>query len=531
MNFRRSVALFLCVQPVLLKSQVALAQSLEQAAGNTPPMPLPWSIPAPGLAGLDRRAPELGAPVQPPVDRPIDPSVYPCGSGDVLELNFWGVQSFKLRVTIDLEGRAFIPRLGNLRLQGMTLAEARAVLAREATRYYPGLRFDVALVEPRTFVVHVAGAVAVPASYPARAIDRVATLVDRAGGFGARASRRRVEIHRLDGSVVRADLVRFALEGDVAHNPYLRDGDVVRVPFEELAATVFGAVNRPGRYELVAGRDLAELVAVAGGLSPTATTALPIVHIGRAAGDRRTQVLLPFAPGGAMPELTIAAEDVVTIPGYEDLQRSVMVVGAFATALAAPAASAGPGTAPVGGGTAPEEGTATRRLAFADGETVRTLLERVGGPSALADLSRAYVLRRGEAVAVDLNALVMLGDRTADRTIELGDTLVLPFKRRNVLVEGAVFRPGAYPFNPTFGIDQYLSLAGGMNRFARSRADVRVVTADGKTLAYAPGLAVESGASVVVPERDFSRSEVVQIVLAAAGIVLSGTALYLSARK
>ncbi len=53
------------------------------------------------------------------------------------------------------------------------------------------------------------------------------------------------------------------------------------------------------------------------------------------------------------------------------------------------------------------------------------------------------------AVPVDLYAVVMLRDLSADRPVELGDTIVVPFRRQSVLVEGAVFRPGPYPYNPT----------------------------------------------------------------------------------
>src|SRR5207248_11540808 len=111
------------------------------------------------------------------------------------------------------------------------------------------------------------------------------------------------------------------------------------------------------------------------------------------------------------------------------------------------------------------------------------------------------------------------------------DTLVVPFKRRNVVVEGAVFAPGPYPYNPSFGVEQYLSLAGGRNRFAQSLSDVKLITPNGEMKPYEPALQVEPGSSLVVPERNFSRTEIVQIVLGAAGILVSGVAVVIAARK
>jgi hypothetical protein len=61
--------------------------------------------------------------------------------------------------------------------------------------------------------------------------------------------------------------------------------------------------------------------------------------------------------------------------------------------------------------------------------------------------------------------------------------------------------------------------------------DVYVINPDGQKANFSPDLKVEPGSSLVVPERSFSRSEVVSIILAAAGILLSATSIFLAARK
>jgi polysaccharide export outer membrane protein len=532
---RRALAVFLACQPVFWMSNVALAQAIQAPfasppGGAAPTLPVPV---APGDTEVVR--PERGvlstaAPPAPPVDAPLDPDAYVLGPGDLLELNFWGVQNFKLRATIDLEGRAFVAKVGYLPLKGKTLSEARRVLRDSVARYFPQLSFDVALAEPRTFLVQLVDAVARPGAYSARAVDRVAAVIARAGGFGPRASQRRVEIRRRSGEVVKADLLLYSQTGDVKQNPYLLDGDVVRVPFEDLAVAIDGAVNRPGRYELVGTRDLAELVELGGGLSATATKLLPVSLVRRQEDDHRDLKLLSFGPNGELPSAPLQHEDAVRVPTYEELQRSVLVVGALA-GVAPPTTVAGQEANGGGRVVAADEATSTRRLPFVQGDSVRTLLERVGGVGSLADLKGSYVLRGAKTIPVDLYSLVMLHDLRADTPIELGDTLVVPFKRRNILVEGAVFRPGSYPYNPSYGVEQYLSLAGGRNRFAQSLSDVRVISPHGETIDFKSDLKVEPGSSVVVPERNFSRSEVVQIMLGVASLVVSGVAVVLAARK
>ncbi len=529
-TFRRGLALLLCAQPVFWMSNVALAQTLQPGSlATSPPSAAPaLTMPvAPGETEVVRHErPMMAAlPGLPAVDEPIDPDTYVCGPGDVLELNFWGLQNFKLRANIDLEGRAFVPKVGYFDLKGKTLTDARRMMRESVARYFPRLSFDVALAEPRTFLVQLVDDVARPGSYPARAIDRVGTLIARAGGFGPNASQRRVEIRRRDGKVLGADLLLYGLTGDVKHNPHLLDGDVVRVPFEDLAASVFGAVNRPGRYELTGTRDLVELVTLAGGLAPSATRLLPISLVRRLPDDRPEQKLLELTTEGGPPAATVKHEDIVRIPSFTEVQQSVTVIGAVAGAVPASAKAGG------GSGTAPEEASATRRMPFVQGDSVRTLLERVGGVGPLADVTGSYILRDGTSIPVDLHALFVLRDLKADRPIELGDTVVVPFKRRNVLVEGAVFRPGEYPYNPTFGVAQYLSLAGGRNRFAKPVDDVRLVTPNGEMKEYRTELKIEPGSTLVVPERNFSRSEVVQIILGIATVVVSGVAVVLAAGK
>jgi len=107
----------------------------------------------------------------------------------------------------------------------------------------------------------------------------------------------------------------------------------------------------------------------------------------------------------------------------------------------------------------------------------------------------------------------------------------VPYKRRSVLVEGAVFRPNVYPFNPKFNARDYVAGAGGETRFAQNLDNAKLITPTGKEMPFSDQLKVNPGDTIVVPERNFSRSEVVQLVMGGVGILLSGAALYIAARK
>ena len=442
-----------------------------------------------------------------PLEQPLDPNTYMCGRGDVFELNFWGAQNFKLRITVDAEGRTFISKVGYVEIVGKTLTEARSVIKAAVVRYFPGLHFDLGLAEPRTFLVHVVENVNHPGILPARPIDRVATLLARAGGVANGGSRRRIVIERRGGVRLPVDLVLYAQTGDVRYNPQLLDGDVIRVPFEGMTASIAGAVHRPGRFELIDGHDLGELMSLAGGATSAATHQLPLRLVRKDVKERDAQQAVAFTEG-ALPHLALQSDDAVVVPSVGELQQSVLLIGAIA------------------GAQATDEATALRRVPFVGGESVRTLLDRVGGVNPGADLHAAYLMRRDQTqVPLDLEALLVRREFAADRPLEMGDSIVVPFQRRSVLVEGAVFRPASLPYNPRFRVLDYVSAAGGAGRNAQSLDEVRVITPEGKTQRYVPDLRVGPGDTVIVPERTFSRGEVAQLVLSGVGLLIGASAL------
>ena len=86
---------------------------------------------------------------------------------------------------------------------------------------------------------------------------------------------------RRDGTVLHADLLLYAITGDVKHNPYVLDGDVVRVPFQALVATIAGRREPPGH--LRARGDLAT--------SPSSWSSLAGSHRRRDPGTCRVTVV------------------------------------------------------------------------------------------------------------------------------------------------------------------------------------------------------------------------------------------------
>jgi polysaccharide biosynthesis/export protein len=472
-----------------------------------------------GSAHMPVTAPDDPVDEPPPVDRPappvsleqpIDPDRYVCGAGDVLELNFWGPQNLRLKLTIDLEGRVFIPKVGYVAVADKTLTAVRAAIKQKVRANYPGLSFDLTVQAPRTFLVHVVENVQKPGTFSAHAIDRVSSVLAKAGPVPA-ASRRRITVHHRSGPDTTADLVKYELTGDTGFNPYLLDGDIVRVPFPQTQVKISGAVRRPGVYEVVAAKDVREVIELAGGLAPNAAK-MPIRIVRRNAQQQDTYI--DVAVGG---NAALVDDDKVVVRGADDLQRTVLLIGAVV------------GSDPL------DSTTTSRRLAFVEGDTVWSLIDRAGGIKAPGDLRRSYIARPSpkgqDLVPIDLDALLVRRDFKADKPIAMGDTIVIPPMQYSVMVEGAVGRAGLYNYNPVFGVPEYIAHAGGMTRTARDIDEVSLIEANGTTRAYRSGMKLQPGDAILVPERNYSRGEVAQLILAAAGIALSGVAIVLAARR
>jgi SLBB domain len=229
------------------------------------------------------------------------------------------------------------------------------------------------------------------------------------------------------------------------------------------------------------------------------------VLVRRQEGGRATKSALPLQSSRELEKFPVQLGDLFEVPTIAELQKTVLLVGA------------------ISGATGGDEATAVKRLPYVEGDSVRSLVLRAGGVSPTADLAHTALVHAGGSTEdVDLEALLVRQDLRADRPVSIGDTVMVPLKRRTVIVVGAVFRPGTYPYNPRFTLPDYVAGAGGPTRFARSLEESRLMTADGQVKVFAPALAVGPGDTIVVPERDFSRPEIVQLVVAGVGLLLSG---------
>src|SRR2546426_1144332 len=201
-------------------------------------------------------------------DIPVGPD-YVLGPGDDLSINVWGAVDSTLIRTVDRNGRIVLPKVGDLRIWELTFSQADRLIRDELARYFRGFQASVTMGRLRTVSVHVVGEVCQPGVYTLSSLSTVTNALYSAGGPTKLGSLREVRLLRSNVQVARIDLYDFLQRGDRTRDYRLESGDTIFVPTVGDVVAVAGEVKRPAIYEVTSGTRLADVVGLAGGVTPT----------------------------------------------------------------------------------------------------------------------------------------------------------------------------------------------------------------------------------------------------------------------
>ena len=457
---------------------------------------------------------------------------YRVGPGDEFLVTVGGDVRKTVSVPVSAQGYLVIPDVGATDLAGVPLGEALKRIQETIQSRYRGASVIVTLGQLRVFPVSVLGYVKRPRQYLARGVDCVSELILRAGGLpqnqGVLPSMRNIQILRPDRReglasatppdslttgqmrvVGRADLLLWHRTGDPAYNPFISDGDVIRVPVKGDSIGIYGAVNKEGFYEFAEGDRLSTLIQLGGGLVDGA--------------DRRRAELLRLTDQGTTQmevELTAVLEgdpahDLVLQKGdrfHVLLDKKLVTVEGEVKF---------PGPYPI------QEGK----------DRLRDILERAGGVTAEASLEQASVVRwsggdvedpeferlksfapaqltkeqqdymrfktgeKAGQMAVNFVRLLHDHDESENIVLSRNDRIIIPRASKTVTVSGQVTSPSAFLYNPAYRVQDYIRLAGGFSKMAQEK-NVRVIKGKtGKWIDADDVQQVEPGDTILVPEK------------------------------
>lgn len=417
---------------------------------------------------------------------------YTLGPGDVIDVQLVGrLEVTRHQLMVDAEGTVGIPLIGRVEVGEATLRDVHARISDRARALFRFADVTVSVVSPRCFEVVLSGEVERAGALQAAAVRRVHEIVLAAGGVTPRGSARRVKV-TTPGSERDVDLLRFEFTGDLRENPYVSEGMKIHVPSRGPAVALTGAFRRPGEYEIGSSGSLAELLELVGGFLPSAARSK--ARLTRVGADGRKETFsVDLQTALARPaDVQLSGSDAIFVPTLTVLQDVVEVRGAFN------------GTPESGKTTTGGKPTVVQRFELAEGERVRDLVTKAGGPAAFADLRLATVERRGpggpaQRIPIDLHRLLVDKDDNQNIALVNGDVLSLPIAEDKVFVLGEVKSPGAQDFRSDLTPREYVALAGGPGNRARIKA-ITVTFRDGRSFPVAQSPPLEPGAVVTVPE-------------------------------
>lgn len=210
------------------------------------------------------------SPDKPLFIQPVPPS-YIIGPGDEIQVLLWGRINAQYTLKVGADGRIFFPNIGPLMVAGMKYSKMQSFLAEQAKRI-TGTNVSITLYRLHQIQVFVLGAVKKPGLYSVPAMSTIMNALIASGGPTLRGSLRKIELKRNNKVIDMLDVYDLLVRGDRSHDLILRNNDVVFVPLVGPLIGVAGNVKRPGIYELKSESNLADVIKLAGGLLPNATS-------------------------------------------------------------------------------------------------------------------------------------------------------------------------------------------------------------------------------------------------------------------
>lgn len=257
------------------------------------------------------------------------PSDYTLGPGDVLRIQMWGNQNQNLELPISRDGTISFPDSGPVTVAGLSFDEARQQIRKRVSEQYIGVEASITLGELRSMRVFVLGEARNPGSYTVSSLSTITNALYVSGGVKQNGSLRNVQ-HKRNGKLVGTlDLYDLLLKGDSSADNRLQPGDVIFIPPVGKRAGIEGEVYRPALYELKGDNTLADLVRMAGGLTPQAYPQR--VNIERTNQDFLRIIAEADYTGQQGQNARVQAGDRVRIPSISDITGQYVEVKGAAT--------------------------------------------------------------------------------------------------------------------------------------------------------------------------------------------------------
>jgi len=199
------------------------------------------------------------------------PDNYILRPGDRLTVHYWSnvVEFTTMNLVIDEKGDIILPKIGQMTIRGMTLAQfensARETLERVA---FKNLKLIATLDSLRSIQIFITGEAFRPGSYNVSAVTSLFNVLYLCGGPSDNGSLRNIKLIR-NGETRIIDFYKYLMQGDATQDLKLEEGDTIFISPEGRMTTILGEVKRPAIYELGENENLLSSINLANGIRPS----------------------------------------------------------------------------------------------------------------------------------------------------------------------------------------------------------------------------------------------------------------------
>lgn len=169
---------------------------------------------------------------------------YVLGPGDQLMLNVVGSATFDVPLAVDAKGEVVIPKLGAVKVSGLTLGRTKAAVQGKVSQNFSRSMADLSVTKLRDIRIFLLGEVYMPGAYLVPSLSSLVNIVGLGGGPTRQGSYRSIRVMRGGKLVHQVDLYPLRAEGLGNVNVSLQSGDVVFVPLASNTITLEGGFTR-----------------------------------------------------------------------------------------------------------------------------------------------------------------------------------------------------------------------------------------------------------------------------------------------
>jgi len=403
----------------------------------------------------------------PVTDVPV-PSEYVIGPGDRFDVQLIGNTKGKHSLVVNRDGRVMFPELGPIAVSGLRVDEAKARIEQRVADQMIGTQVTVSMGDLRTIRVFVVGEANQPGSYTVSSLATVTNALFVSGGVKPIGSLRNIQLKRNGRMVSRLDLYDLLLNGDTSGDARLLPGDVIFIPPVGTTVGVTGEVRRPAIYELQGEASAADLLHLAGGLTPEADPRLATLQ---RIDERRERVVVDVDLTNPQARSTrLRTGDLLRVPGVRATYSNAVRVDGHVLRPASVEYRGGLRLTDVIPSADDLKPNADQRYVLIRREDAGSRRVQVVS----ADLSEAW-----RAPTTDANPRLAPRDRIYVFDLETGrrailDPILQELKLQAVSdepsqvvrVSGRVRVPGEYPLEPGMTVSDLIRAGGGLSEEA-----------------------------------------------------------------